>query len=91
MNSTNIIDNEAFRNIDPRKLKLLIEMFNQMNNTTVEQKMQTLFTYGYKMKQMGLQFTPQETKVIMNSLKENLTPAEKTKIETMEKIMQMMK
>lgn len=90
MSSANILNNEAFNNVDPQKLKMLVEMFNEMGSKTAEQKIQVLFAYGMKMKQMGLNFTPNESRIIMESLKENLTTAEKNKLDMMVKMMEMM-
>ncbi|TCT15342.1 hypothetical protein EDC18_10346 [Natranaerovirga pectinivora] len=88
--SSNILNNEAFRNIDPRKLQVLVEMFNEMGSKPTDQKIQVLFSYGMKMKQMGLQFTTNETNLIMNSLKEGLSPAERNKIDMMINMMSML-
>nr|WP_132282716.1 hypothetical protein [Natranaerovirga hydrolytica]TCK92861.1 hypothetical protein EDC19_2017 [Natranaerovirga hydrolytica] len=90
MYNSNIPNQEAFKNIDPRKLSFLNEMFQEMGTKNAEQKIQLLFSYGMKMKQMGLQFTDDETKVIMETLKDNLTPEEKNKIDMMMNMMNMM-
>lgn len=90
MNNSNLSNNKAFKNVDPKKLKVLEEMFTEMGTKPIEQKMQILLTYGMKMKQMGLQFTSEESKVIMDSMKENLSPQERNKVDMMIKMMNSM-
>lgn len=90
MNQNNILSHEAFKNINPKKLRILTEMLNEMGTKSAEQKLQILFTYGLKMKQMGLDFTPTESRILMESMKQNLTPTEQNKLDMMEKMMSLM-
>lgn len=90
MSHENILNYEAFKNIDPKKLKIMVDMLNEMNGKSMEQKVQVLFSYGVKMKDKGLQFTKQESEIIINSMKNNLTSAEKTKLDMVIKMMEMM-
>ena len=90
-NPHNALNSDAFKNISPQKLKLMVDMLNDMNEKSMEQKIQVLFSYGVKMKQMGLQFTPQESSLIIDSMKNNLSSAEQKKLDMVIKMMEMMK
>lgn len=90
MSHENLLNYEAFKNIDPKKLKIMVDMLNEMNGKSMEQKVQVLFSYGVKMKDKGLQFTKQESEIIISSMKNNLTSAEKTKLDMVIKMMEMM-
>ena len=91
VSENHVLNNKAFRNIDPEKLKILVQMLNEINNNpNVEQKMQVMMAYGMKMKQQGLQFSKEESAIIMDSMKQNLSPQEQQKIDMMQKMMSMM-
>jgi hypothetical protein len=89
-NSHNILNDDAFKDISPKKLKIMVDMLNDMSGKPMEQKVQVLFSYGVKMKQSGLQFTKQESSLIVDTMKNNLSTSDKNKLDMVVKMMEMM-
>ncbi len=82
--------NPQFQNINPEKMRFLAELFNEMNGKDMDQKIQLLMSFGIRMKQANLQFTQQESQVIIEFMKQNLNPAERSKLDMLQQMMQMM-
>lgn len=85
-----LLRDPSFRNLHPKKIALLQEMFTSMENQSNEEKIQTLFLYGMKMKQSGLQLTRQESNMIMNVLMSKLSAQDKQKFELLMKMAEML-
>ncbi|GMQ61295.1 MULTISPECIES: hypothetical protein [Vallitalea] len=88
--SSHILNDEAFKDISPQKLKIMVDMLNDMTGKPMEQKVRVLFSYGVKMKQKGLQFTKQESSLIIDSMKSNLSPTDRNKLDMVVTMMEMM-
>jgi hypothetical protein len=78
------------KDISPQKLKIMVDMLNDMTDKPMEQKVQVLFSYGVKMKQKGLQFTKQESSIIIDSMKNNLSTKDQDKLDLVVTMMEMM-
>lgn len=74
-------DEEALRKIDKTKLELISRMFNDLQKKNSEERLQCLFTYGLEMRSKGLHFTKEESNMIIDMLKVNLSESEKAKID----------
>lgn len=85
-----LLKDPSFRNLNPKKIAFLQEMFSAMENQSNEEKVQTLFVYGMKMKQSGLQLTRQESNMIMNVLMSRLSAQEKQKFELLMKMAELL-
>ncbi|WP_105614220.1 hypothetical protein [Vallitalea okinawensis] len=90
-NYDSLLSSEAFTNIHPKKKELIIEMLELMETRSSEQKLQILLAYGMKMQSEGLQLTTHESKALMDVLKTNMNPQEKSRVDMMINMMGMMK
>lgn len=88
--NSHILNDDAFKNISPQKLKLMVDMLNDMTGKSMEQKVQVLFSYGVQMKQKGLHFTKQESTLIIDSMKNNLSESDRNKLDMVVTMMEMM-
>jgi hypothetical protein len=88
--SSHILNDDTFKDISPQKLKIMVDMLNDMTGKPMEQKVRVLFSYGVKMKQNGLQFTKQESSLIIDSMKSNLSPTDRNKLDMVVTMMEMM-
>lgn len=52
-----------------------------MQNMNGDERIQTLFTYGLEMRSKGLFFTKEETNLLIDLLKINLTDDDKAKLD----------
>lgn len=86
-----LFEKDAFRNIDPQKKEMLLEMLELMENKSSEQKLQIMLAYGMSMQTKGLQLTMQESQALMDALKENLSQQEQQKLDMMINMMNMFK
>lgn len=77
----NVLDEEMLKKIEKPKLELILKMLNDMNGKNAEEKLQILFTYGMEIKTKGLSFTLEESSLLVNILKTNLSPSEKEKMD----------
>ncbi|MCT4544278.1 MAG: hypothetical protein N4A63_12100 [Vallitalea sp.] len=90
INDSHILDSDMLKDISPQKLKIMVDMLNDMTDKPMEQKVQVLFSYGVKMKQKGLQFTKQESSIIIDSMKNNLSTKDQDKLDLVVTMMEMM-
>lgn len=86
-----LLEKDAFRNIDPKKREMITEMLELMEGKSSEQKLQIMLAYGMSMQNKGLQLTMQESQLIMDALKENLSQQEQQKLDMMMNMMNMFK
>lgn len=87
---TKIFDEEAFRKIDKEKLEIISKLFNDMQKKNADERLQVLFTYGMEMRSKGLSFTKEESGLLIELLKLNLSEEEKVKIDTIANLMKSM-
>ena len=82
------INNPALKNIDPRKLAVLIEIMNESDGRTLEKSLPVLMNANNKLKEHNLSFTPEETTIIFEILTMNMPAEEKLKIQGLKKLME---
>lgn len=80
------MNNPAMKNIDPRKLAILMDLANEADGITTDKALPLLIKTNAKMKAMGLTFTPDETNVIIDILTKDMSPADKQKVEMIRKM-----
>lgn len=76
-----MFNEEALRKIDKEKLEIISKLFNDLNKKSVDERIQVLFTYGMEMKSRGLTFTKEESAILIDLLKVNLSEQEKNKLD----------
>lgn len=81
------MNHPALKNIDPRKLAIIVEFINETEGKPVEKAIPVLVATNAKMKAMGLTFTPPESDLMTEILTKDLSEADKKKIEMFKKMM----
>jgi len=76
-----MFNEETLRKIDKEKLEIISKLFNDLNKKSADERIQVLFTYGMEMKSRGLTFTKEESAILVDLLKVNLSEQEKAKLD----------
>lgn len=87
MNNDNWINHPNLKKIDPRKLKMIVELANQTNNKSQNELIPFFLAMANKSKQEGLTFSPQEMEAIINVVKQGKSNEE---LKKMDKVLNMM-
>ena len=74
------------RNIPPAKLRIILDLMEASRGKGTDSIMPLLMQANHKMQQQGLQFTPNESQLILDLLKEDMTPDEIRRLEMMQSI-----
>ena len=74
------------RNIPPAKLRIILDLMEASRRKGTDSIMPLLMQANQKMQQQGLQFTPNESQLILDLLKEDMTPDEIRRLEMMQSI-----
>ncbi len=75
------------RSIPPAKLRIILELMEASRGQGTDSVMPLLMQANQKMQQQGLQFTPAESQLILDMLKEDMTPEEIRRLEMMQSIL----
>lgn len=67
--------------MDPKRLALLSGFAETLKNTPDNQKMNAFLTVNRQAAEQGLQFTKAESELLITILSEELSPAEKKRVE----------
>lgn len=78
---TKIFNEDSLRKIDKKKLEIIARLAQDMQNMNGDERMQALFTYGLEMRSKGMFFTKEETSLLIDLLKINLTEDDKVKLD----------
>lgn len=79
-NIDTLFDTPEFRQLPDAKAAYLKEMLRRMDGRTVQEKIQVLLSYGFKMKNNGLTLSSAETSLLMPMLEKNLSPEEREQL-----------
>ncbi len=74
------------RNIPAAKLRIILDLMEASRRKGTDSIMPLLMQANQKMQQQGLQFTPNESQLILDLLKEDMTPDEIRRLEMMQSI-----
>lgn len=75
------------RNIQPAKLRIILDLMEASRGKGSESIMPLFMQASQKMNQQGLQFTPAESRLILDLLKEDMTPDEIRRLEMMQSML----
>ena len=75
------------RSIPPAKLRIILELMEASRGKGTDSVMPLLMQANQKMQQQGLQFTPVESQLILDMLKEDMSPEEIRRLEMMQSIL----
>lgn len=88
MKDTSWINHPSIKNIDPRKLAVLVDLVNEAEGKPLDKSLPVLLKARAKLSTLGLSFTNEETSLILDILSKDMSPAEKIKFENMKKIIE---
>lgn len=86
MKDSTWINHPAMKNLDARKLAILIDLMNEADGKPTEKALPLLVKTNAKMKSLGLSFTPEETNLIVEILTKDMSAADKQKVEMLKKM-----
>ncbi|QHQ62611.1 hypothetical protein Ana3638_19015 [Anaerocolumna sedimenticola] len=80
------INHPAMKNIDARKLAVLVDLANEAEGKPVDKALPLLIKANAKLKALGLTFTPDESSLMIEILTKDMSPADKQKLEMIKKM-----
>ena len=80
-------NNPAFKNLSPEKLAFLMNFANTKKPTQMQEMMPFLMSSMNQAKKENIQFTASESDLLIEILKQNLSPEEAHKVDMMMRIM----
>ena len=75
------LNGPEFLSLAPAKQKFLREMVTMMEGRQLNEKVQIILSYGFRMQNQGLTLTAQESSMLMNVLQQGLSQEEKARFE----------
>ena len=87
MDSNIFQNNPAFKNLSPEKLAFLMNFANSKKPTQMQEMMPFLMSSMNQAKKENIQFTPSESDLLIEILKQNLSSEEAHKVDMMMRIM----
>lgn len=82
-----IFEGQEFQSLPQVKQQYLREMIETMEGRSLQERVQILLSYGFRMQNEGQALTRQESDMLMQVLQQNLSPEEKDRVS---KLMQML-
>ena len=80
------LNHPAMRDIDARKLALIVEFVHDVEGKSGMAAMPILMQTQRKLREQGLEFTSGETDLLMSILTKEMSPEEKAKVDQMRQI-----
>lgn len=87
MADTSWTNNPKLKNIDPRKMLILLELMREAEGKPLEQVLPLLVNTNKKLQQQNLTFTKEESEIMIDILTKQMTPKEKMQFEMMKRVM----
>ena len=75
------LNGPEFRTLAPAKQRMLRDMVQMLEGRSLNEKVQIVLSYGFRMQNQGLALTGEESRMLMQVLQEGLTPEEKTRFD----------
>lgn len=80
-------NNPKLKNVDPRKLAILLELVKEAEGKPTDKLIPLLVNANKKLQQQNMTFTKDETQLIIDILTKQMTPREKAQFEMIKNIM----
>lgn len=80
------MNHPALKNIDPRKLAILVELANEAEGKPADKALPLVIKANAQLKALGLTFTPEEADLMVDILTKDMSPAEKQKVEMIKRL-----
>lgn len=77
----------AMKNIDARKMAILIELANESEGKPADKSLPLIMKANAQLKAMGLTFSNEEADLMVDILTKDMSPAEKQKVDMIKKMM----
>lgn len=81
------MNNPKLKNIDPRKMTILLELMKEAEGKPMDKLVPLLMSTNKKLQQQNMSFDKDESDVMIEVLTRHLTPKEKQQFEMMKKFM----
>lgn len=75
------LNGPEFRALSPAKQRMLKEMLQMLEGRSLNEKVQVVLSYGFRMQNQGLALTGEESRMLMQVLQEGLTPQERERLD----------
>ncbi len=83
MRDVSWINNPAFKDIDAKKLAILVELMNNSEGKKMQDLIPVIMSANSKLNSMGLKFSNDETNLMMDLLTKDMSEDEKQKVNKM--------
>lgn len=80
-------NNPKLRNVDPRKMAILLQLVKEAEGKPMEQLIPLLVAANKKLKQQNMTFTPEERDAVIDVITKNMSPKEKAQFEMIKQIL----
>ena len=87
MADTSWTNNPKMRNIDPRKLTILLEIMKEAEGKPMDKLIPLMMNANNKLQEQNLSFSKDESDVMIDLLTKNLSPKEKMQFDMLKKMM----
>ena len=87
MADTSWTNNPKMKNVDPRKLAILLEVVKEAEGKPMDKLVPLLMNTNKKLKEQDLTFNKDESDILIDILTKNMSPKEKTQFEMIRKMM----
>lgn len=77
--STSFENNPKLRGVDPMKLRVIMEIKEQSRHKSMEELLPEIMKINQELNRRNMNFTKDETALLMDAIEESLSPAEKQK------------
>lgn len=81
------INHPAMKDIDARKLAILVDLANEAEGKTADKALPLLIKANAKLKALGLTFTTEETDLMVEILTKDMSAADKQKLDMIKKML----
>ena len=71
------LNGPEFRGLAPAKQRFLREMLQMLEGRSLNEKVQVVLSYGFRMQNQGLALSGEESRMLMQVLQEGLPPQER--------------
>lgn len=75
--SNNFLQNPKLKNVDPLKLKIIMEIQRKSQNRSMNELLPEIMKIHQELNRRNMAFTKEETAILLEAIEENLSPEEK--------------
>lgn len=90
MNPNDLLNNPKLKNMDKRKLQIILSLVEESKGKKTSELMPYFMAASQKATAQGASFTKDETELIIELLKKDMSPQEKKKVDTVIQLMNSM-